>query len=75
MTERLNQAIEAARRLPPEEQDEIARLIMDVVHGASADVYVLSDEERAAIQEGIDQADRGDFASEEEVKALLARYR
>ncbi len=68
-------AVEAARHLSPEEQDELARTILEIVHGTHDEVYVLSDEERAAIEVGIAEADRGEFASEKEVEALFAKYR
>ena len=35
----------------------------------------LTDEEWQLVQEGIDAADRGEFASEEDVQAVLVRYR
>lgn len=74
MTQLLELAVEAARQLSPEEQDEIARVIMEIVHGAGDDVYELSEEENAAIDEGLAYADRGEFASEEEVRAIFAKY-
>ena len=76
MTKLLEQAIEAARQLSPEEQDELGRLIMEIVHGGSDDdVYVLSGEENEAIDLALAQAERGEFATEEEVEAVLAKYR
>ncbi|MFN3546567.1 MAG: hypothetical protein ACK4U0_03670 [Mesorhizobium sp.] len=75
MTRLLEIAIEAARQLEPAEQDELARAIMEMVNGADEGVYVLSDEERAAVEIGIAQADRGEFATDEEVAALFAKYR
>ena len=53
MTRLLEMAVEAARQLSPEEQDELARTILEIVHGADDDVYVLSDEENAAIDRGL----------------------
>jgi hypothetical protein len=38
-------------------------------------VYRLSDDERAAIQKGLEDIAAGRFASDEEVSALFARYR
>lgn len=75
MTRLLEIAIEAARQLEPAEQDELARAIMEMVNGGDEGVYVLSDEERAAVEIGIAQADRGEFATDEEVGALFAKYR
>ena len=39
------------------------------------EVYQLSEDERAEIEEGMAQARRGEFATDEEVAALFARYR
>ncbi len=75
MTKLLEMAVEAARQLSPEEQDELARTMLEIVHGADSEVYVLSDEENAAIDRGLEFADRGEFATEEEVAAIFAKYR
>jgi predicted transcriptional regulator len=75
MTRLLEIAIEAARQLDPAEQDELARTIMEIVNATDEGVYVLSAEERAAVEEGLAQADRGEFASDEEVAALLSNRR
>jgi hypothetical protein len=75
MTKLLDMAIEAASQLSPEEQDELARTILEIVHGGSDEVYVLSDEENAAIDLALAQADRGEFATEEEVAALFSKNR
>jgi predicted transcriptional regulator len=37
--------------------------------------YVLSDDVRAAIDEGLAQAERGEFASDHDVAAIFARAR
>ena len=75
MTKLLDMAIEAASQLSPEEQDELARTILEIVRGGKDEVYVLSDEENEAIDRGLACADRGEFASEEEVAALFAKYK
>ena len=75
MTRLLELAIEEAKQLSPEEQDKLARTIMDIVHGGEDDVYLLSDEDRAAIEEGLAQADRGEFVTEDELNAILNKYR
>lgn len=73
MTKLLEQAIEAARQLSEEEQDELARMILDIVQ--DDEVYVLSDEENAAIDEGLAAIERGEYATMDELKALLGKYR
>jgi DNA-binding NarL/FixJ family response regulator len=74
MTKLFDMAIEAAGQLPPEEQDEIANTILEFVD-AHAEPYVLSDSELEVIEERLKQADRGEFATEEEVEAVFLKYR
>jgi predicted transcriptional regulator len=71
MTKLLEDAIEAVRRLSPERQDEIARAILAL---ADADVYVLTPEERAAIEASDEEVARGEFATDEEVRAIWAKH-
>ena len=73
MTKLFEMAIEAARQGSPEEQDEIARTIFDILH-TDAEPYVMSDEEKAAIERSRAAARRGEFATEEQVKAVLSKY-
>lgn len=75
MTRLLELAVEAARQLSPEEQDELARMIMEIVHGGEEGVYVLSEEDEAAIEMGLAEADRGEFVTEDELNAILNKYR
>jgi hypothetical protein len=75
MTKLLEHAIEAVRLLPSDQQDEVARTILEMLaEGVNAEPYVLTDEERAAIDRSIEAADRGEFASDEEVRAVFAKY-
>jgi predicted transcriptional regulator len=73
MTKMLKEAVEKLSQLPDERQDELARMLIDV---AANDLspYHLTDEERAAVEEGLAQADRGEFASDEEVAAMWKRF-
>jgi putative addiction module component (TIGR02574 family) len=74
MTKLFDMAVEAVSQLSPEEQDEIAKTIFDFVD-AHAEPYVLSDSETEMIKERLKQADRGEFATEEEVEAVFSKYR
>lgn len=65
MTKLLEQALATTDQLSPEMQDDLARLIMAFT-SRKAEVYELSEEELAAL----DEAERGGFASDEEVAAL-----
>jgi hypothetical protein len=74
MTELLDMAIEASRDLPAELQDELARLMLTFVNEGQ-DVYVLTPEEEADLDEAEREVERGEIATEEEVRAVLGKYR
>ena len=73
MTALLDRAIAAARQLPPEAQDDIAREVL-LLAGEEVEPVALSAGERAAVAAGRDAAARGDLASEAEVRSLLAQH-
>ncbi len=73
MTQLLDRAIAVARQLPPEAQDEIARELL-IFAGEDVGPVPLTPEERAAVAAGRAAAARGEFASEAEVRDLLARH-
>lgn len=73
MTKLLDQALEVARSLPAELQDDIARVVLQLT-GDDDVVVGLSDDEQAAIERSKDAAKRGAFASDEDVRALWAKY-
>jgi hypothetical protein len=74
MTELLEQAIASVRQLPDDVQNEAAELILMFV-ARHRPPEVLDEETRAAINEGIAQADRGEFVSDAEMAAFFARHR
>jgi hypothetical protein len=73
MTKLLDQAIEAVRVLPPEEQDDIARLLIQLTRDDTERV-ALSADERAAISRSKDAAGRDEFATDEQVRATWAKH-
>jgi predicted transcriptional regulator len=73
MTKLLERAIEAARALPPEMQDEIAAVVLQLA-GEEPPVYELTAEEEASLQESLEQAARGEFATDEELRAIWAKH-
>lgn len=73
MTKLLELAFEEAKQLSPQEQDDLARTIMEIVHGGEGGVYALSEEDKAAVEQGLAEADRGEFVSDEELAAILKR--
>jgi len=57
----------------PERQQDAAEMLM-VLEAQEGELYHPSDEEWAAIQQGLEQARRGEFASDEEMEALWKRF-
>ena len=72
MTKMVREAIEALQELPEERQETIARAIIDY---ASHDegVYHLTDDERAEVRMGLAEIERGEIASDGEVRAVYKR--
>ncbi|WP_322515549.1 hypothetical protein SR870_21620 [Rhodopseudomonas palustris] len=62
-----------ARGLPTEAQDDIARVVLQLA-GREGAVIALSGEERAAIAQSKTAAARGEYATEEQVRAAWARH-
>jgi hypothetical protein len=73
MTKLLERAIEAARALPAEMQDELARMMLHVAAGDD-DIQDLSPEEKESFARSLDQASKGIFASDEDVRSVFDRY-
>lgn len=70
MTKLLDEAVAAVRRLPSGDQNEIARAIMRLAGSDLAAPVVLSPEERDAIARFKAAARRGEFATDEQVRAV-----
>jgi hypothetical protein len=73
MTKLLDHALESVRSLPPSEQDEIARVILQLT-GADQPAVPLSPDERDAIARSKAAAARGEFATDEQVQAVWAKH-
>ncbi|MFF8799733.1 MULTISPECIES: hypothetical protein [unclassified Methylobacterium] len=73
MTDLLDKAITAARNLPPEVQDAIARMVLSYA-GEEQAVYHFTPEEEAEQDEADAAEARGDFATDAEVRAIWAKY-
>ena len=73
MTDLMEKALAAVSRWPAERQDEAAELLL--VLDRLGETYVVTDDELAAIDEALAQAQRGEFATDAEVEAAFARFR
>ena len=74
MTKILKDVMEHAATWPREDQEELAEYAREI-EARRTGVYVMSDDERAAVAKGLAEADRGEFVGrisesrEREVKA------
>ena len=59
---------------PPERLDDVAEVLLQM-ETANDVVDDLTDEDLTDLEQGLAEADRGEFASEEEIQALFDRYR
>ena len=73
MNKLLKEMIEHAETWPREDQEELAELAREI-EARRTGVYFMNDEERSAVREGLDQARRGEFVSDDEMDALWKKY-
>ncbi|WP_044562112.1 hypothetical protein [Azospirillum sp. B4] len=73
MTRLLEQAVEAVRVLPDAVQDELAHVLLQLA-GLEQAAVELTDEEMAGLEESLAQAERGEFASDDEIQAIWAKH-
>jgi len=59
---------------PPERLDDVGEILLRMEEANEA-VDDLTEEDWADLEEGLAEADRGEFASEEELRALFDLYR
>lgn len=73
MTKLLEKALEAVSRLSSESQDEIARAMMQLAE-SGGEPEAANPSHLSAVLEGLAQAKRREFASDEEVEAAFRRF-
>jgi predicted transcriptional regulator len=69
MTKVLEDAIEKVRKLPEDRQAYVAE-VLEQIAAAGSDPFIVPEAHRAAVLEGLREAERGEFASDEEMAAL-----
>jgi hypothetical protein len=74
MTKLLDHALEAARSLSPDVQDDIARVVLQLAGSDESEPIALLPEERVVIAASKAAAARGDFATDEQVRAVWAKH-
>ena len=73
MTKLLEKAIAKVRELPPEDQDTFALALLSMA-GEDTPVVHLDDETRAAVREGLAQAERGELVDDDVVAEADKRH-
>jgi predicted transcriptional regulator len=73
MTRLLEQAVAAVSVLPDDVQDDLARMLLQFA-GVEQPPYELTPEEAADIEASLAEAERGEFATEEEVRSIWAKH-
>ncbi len=74
MTKSLEQAVEKVKKLSKERQDYAAE-VLDLIAEAGDEIYMLTDEERRLVREGLDELARGETGTDAEVRAVFDKYR
>lgn len=72
MTKLLEKAVEAVRKLPSDNQDEIARAMLNLAD--TAEPETVDPAHLSAVLEGLAQAKAGKLASQAEVEAAFRRF-
>ncbi len=78
MTKLFQRAVETAQTLPDDVQDEIARMMLlfagEEEQETEDSAIQLTADEEASFSQSLAQADRREFASDEQVKAVWSKY-
>jgi hypothetical protein len=73
MTRLLEQALATVSALPDDVQDELAHMLLQCV-GVEAPPSKLTPEEDADLDASLAEEERGEFATDEEVRAMWAKH-
>lgn len=73
MNRLLDKALKAVSKLPEDEQERIARLMLDLVE-PSSETEPLDPSHRESVLRGLAQAQRGEFSSDAEVEQAFCRF-
>ena len=74
MTTLLDQALDMVRQLPAADQDDIARAIMRLAGKDDAEPVPLTADERSAVRRSKEAAERGEFATDQQVADVWAKH-
>jgi predicted transcriptional regulator len=69
----LKDVLDQAETWPQQDQEELAEYAREI-QARRTGVYIMSDEERAAVRRGLAQADRGEFVADDVVAEADKRH-
>ena len=72
--EQIEAIFERVRAWPADRQERAVSMLL-TMEAETDEIYVLSDEERADLEEALAEMDRGEVASDEQVAAVFRRAR
>lgn len=73
MTKLFEKAVETARALPPEVQDDIARVVLQLAGDDQPSMHLTADE-KASFAESRGEAARREFAPDEQIRTIWAKH-
>jgi predicted transcriptional regulator len=75
MNARLKEVLDRAEKWPEERQRELAEIAAEIDREVAEGVYYPTVDELRAIEEGLAAIERGDIATDEQVRAVFAKNR
>jgi hypothetical protein len=73
MIKALEQAVDKVKKLSTERQEYA--VVLEQIDEVGDGIYILTDEERRLVREGLHELDRGEVATDAEVRAVFDKYR
>ena len=74
MTKLFERAVQTVRGLPPETQDAVARIVLQLAREKDLPPIAMSVEEETSFEESIAEAERGEFVDDETIQAFWAKH-
>jgi hypothetical protein len=74
MTKLFERAVETVRGLPPETQDALARLVLQLAEENDLPPIAMSDDDEASFAESMAEAERGEFVSDQTIQAFWEKH-
>jgi hypothetical protein len=74
MTKLFERAVETVRSLPPETQDALARIVLQLARESDLPPIAMSVEDETSFEESLAEAERGEFVSDDAIQSFWAKH-